>query len=117
MGPRTARQLLPDFKPKNPELMVLDSYEGTAPQEFWDTFPSNRDLEKGPPFVLNGDRFLSMAEELGVTSQCMVEEVVQDIREGCDLKINESRCPPTITDNSPSVLKNGREVADVVATW
>ena len=116
-SPLPPRPVPKEFRPKHPELMILDDYSGSAPPEYWRTFPSNRDEDSEPPFNMKADKFMAIAEELGITDQCPVKEVVADIRYGCDLKINEAKCPPTWSENSPSVAKNGVEVADTLAFW
>ena len=50
------------FHPKNPEVKTLSNYKDATPVSFWDSFPSNKNLEQGPPFILDPNKFLGTAE-------------------------------------------------------
>ena len=110
--PRPAKK---PFKPKCPELPQLQSYVGSAPKDFWEKFPSNRNIHGKSPFKMNPDRLEELAAEAGVCDQFMVKSVADDIRFGADLKVDGDKCKPNISRNAPSAFKRGREVTDTIA--
>ena len=105
------------FKPKCPEVMVLRSYGGSAPETFWKSFPVNRNIHGKSPFVMDGDRLLELAVAAGVDDMSTVKAVANDIKFGCDLKVDASKCKPTRSSNAPSAKKEGRKVTDALAMW
>ena len=111
-SPRIARKV---FKPKCPEVQTLPSYVGSAPDEFWDSFPSNRNIHGGSPYKMKPDRLEELALEAGVMDMDLVRAVANDIRHGADLKVDSDKCKPYISSNAPSAYKRGREVTDSVA--
>ena len=54
------------FTPKCPDLMKLQSYEGTFPKGFWDAFPEYKPESWDPSSWISGDELLASAEEAGV---------------------------------------------------
>ena len=103
------------FKPKCPDVSRLETYAGSAPTEFWDSFPSNRNIHGGCPFPMDADRLEELAAEAGVMDVGLVQAVANDIRHGADLKVDGERCKPYISKNAPSAYKRGREVTDSIA--
>ena len=63
--PVPPRDPKPDFVAKCKNVKFLDDYTRPASQEFWDSFPCDKDLDSGPPFVLKPGKFLEWAEQLG----------------------------------------------------
>ena len=96
------------FKPKCPEIPVLDDYSGEAGDDFWDKFPKNMDMFGGSPYKLDADLLVKRAKEAGYANMALVDEIANDIRHGCDLKVNEVRCPVTRSYNAPSAAAEGK---------
>ena len=67
---RTARrpELTPPkvFSPKCPNLVRLDSYEGTFPLRFWDEFPVYKPSSWEPDSWISGKKLLGEARDAGV---------------------------------------------------
>ena len=63
------------FVPKNPEVMELESYEGAAIQEFWDSFPKCYG-ENFPPFKLNTGKLEELAREAELSEMSQLNEVI-----------------------------------------
>ena len=81
---------LKKFTPKCPEIPVLKNYEFGVPKSFWDKFPVNRDSHGQGPYHLKADLILDRAIQSGVQNMKVVREVVNNIRNGCDLQVDRS---------------------------
>ena len=67
------------FKPKF-NLPALNSYEGCAPEGFWDIFPSN--LNDSVHSLVNGYALRSLAEAWGFPDTALLDKVCQDLNFG-----------------------------------
>ena len=105
------------FKPKCPNVPVLKNYSNGTTKKFWSKFPENRDLLGGSPYKINADLLVERAEKCGVADMLTVRAVANDIRNGCDLKVDAKSCKPTKTTNAPSAYKDGIKVTDALASW
>lgn len=105
------------FKPKLPNLPVLKNYGVPAGKDYWKEFPSKRNLHSRSPYKLRSDRLLELAVEANVPDMDTVMAVIDQINNGCDLRVDVSKYVPSRTANAPSVKQNGRLVADALGTW
>ena len=105
------------FKPKLPHLPILKNYGVPAGDDYWEKFPSKRNLHTKSPYKLRSDRLMELALEANVCDMVTVNAVIDQINNGCDLKVDESKYIPSRTANAPSVKQNGRLVADALGTW
>ena len=105
------------FKPKCPQIPLLKSYCNGGSSDFWTKFPKNEEITGKSPYKLDGEQILQRAITSGVTDLNTVKQVVNDIKFGCDLKVDKNKCKPTKTSNAPSAYKDGQKVTDALATW
>ena len=99
-----------------PGIPVLDDYSVDPGNAFWELFPRNRNMRGGTPFKVDVSRLRSLAveAELSCPDMELLEEVVKDIIEGADLKVQDTYVP-TRTTNARSALVDGKWVTDEVA--
>ena len=116
-NPLPPRPPLKVFKPKLPELQVLKNYGVPAKESYWKKFPANRNMHGGSPYKLNSSRLYELALEARVPDMVIVNAVIDQIDNGCDLAVDESKYIPSRTANTPSVKRDGRLVADALGTW
>ena len=114
LPPRPPKKL---FNPKLPNLPILKNYGVPAGDDYWKEFPPMRNLHSKSPYKLRSDRLLELAKEANITDMVTVNAVIDQINNGCDLKVDESKYIPSRTANAPSVKQNGRLVADALGTW
>ena len=111
------------FKPKQPNVKILANYSTFPGPDFWKTgvgmgnFPSNRNIHGKSPFKMNADEIEELANRVDLPAKRLVKEVCNDIRHGCDLKVDANKCKPTVSKNAPSAIKDGMKVTDALADW
>ena len=116
IGPPPSPPPKKQFSPKCPELPTLKHYEFGAPKKFWDKFPSNRDWKATGPYKLDGEQILRRAINANVQNMTVVNQVVQHIKEGCDLRVRPSYTT-RMSSNAPSAREEGDRVTDELAVW
>ena len=104
---------------KCPEIPVLEKYDGTANQDFWDKFPK-KDLPLVPETQINVER---LSEELALVSDKLTQAQRDRGMRALDFLSNGApsnqvkRLGSSFTKNSPGTLKHGAAVSDNIATW
>ena len=106
-----------EFKPDNPEVVVLDDYSKAPGKDFWKKFPKNKNIRGGTPYKIKVDKIEELIVEAGEPEQLVTlfEEVKSDIVNGADLKV-EPGYKPTVSKNAASAFKDGKYVTDAVAS-
>ena len=106
-----------DFK--NPEIPILDCYEGDAGDVFWEKFPK-RELPGHPTTRVNIENFesrvLSVKDKMMGTEFSRAERVIQDLKYGASA-YQISDLPPLKSYNAKSAFENGALLTDTMATW
>ena len=103
------------FKPKFPEIPVLEDYKAGGDQEFWSKFPANMSEKIAPEF--NAEALSRMVDRLGCSDRARVDRVLTYLREGADIGCRgEFRCS-TNSRNASSAYESGKEVTDAIAGW
>ena len=74
-------------------------------------------MTDGSPYKLNADLLVQRAEMCGIANMSTVRAVANDIRNGCDLKVDSNKCKPTRSTNAPSAYHDGEKVTDALASW
>ena len=105
------------FKAKCPEIPILKNYDFGAPRSFWNKFPVNKNIKKPGPFKLDAEQILSRATKCGVQNMRVVRGFVNDIKNGCNLKVDNDAYKPRKSNNAPSARDEGEKVSDALATW
>ena len=102
------------FKPKY-DLPPLESYEGEAPKEFWDKFPSHGVNRAGG--TVNGYALEHLATQCGYPDLATLAAVVRDLKRGAVIGCTGEFRNPGRARNAPSALTEGRKVTDCIADW
>ena len=103
------------FKPRFPELPVLEDYKAGGDTEFWSEFPANMSERISPAF--SAEALCRMVDRLGCSDRARVDRVLTYLREGADIGCKgKFRCS-TSSKNASSAYESGREVTDAIAGW
>ena len=102
------------FKPKH-DLPILPNYRQAAPEEFWNSFPSN--YVQPAISLVNGQVLQRMALETGRVCPILLQAVVSDITLGASIGCKGYCRRPTKASNAPSAYTDGRKVTDAIADW
>ena len=102
------------FKPKF-DLPILTRYDGVAPKEFWDVFPSNR---RAPAkSLIDASVLRGLAVDCGFTDLSLLDKIFQDLSEGADIGCTGEVRKASRARNAPSAHLNGEKVTDAIADW
>ena len=106
-----------EFVAENPEVPILENYTKGAPDSFWDKFPENKNERGGSPFKIDTSalREIVMSSDPSDVTVQLLEEVVKDIENGCDLAISEGH-EPTISKNAKACGDRGKHITDMLAS-
>ena len=104
---------------KNTELQILDSYEGNAPDAFWEKFPK-RALPKSVKSKVNVLKLrrliLKASDKMTRSERKRANKIVKDLRVGADA-YQRSELPPITSRNAKSAYEHGALLTDTIATW
>ena len=104
---------------KSPEILKLSHYHGTAPNEFWDNFPT-RPLPTAPSTPICHHNLIQLVHSLGkkfsISQLARVSVLVDELKFGVSLPLSLI-LPAMSLANSPSVNSHGEEFTDVLAWW
>lgn len=103
------------FKPKFPNLLVLEDYNQSAPPAFWTNFPSN--LVQPAKSAVSHRRLRALAKEAGFKNHALLEAVCRDLEKGALIGCKPEFRHPTAATNAESALQAGRQVSDALADW
>ena len=102
------------FKPKN-NLPALNSYKGSAPDSFWDIFPSNY-VQPAPPSI-NAVKLERLAIECGFKDKGLLGAILNDVKYGAVIGCRGHFRDPSFSSNAPSAYEDGEKVTDAIASW
>jgi len=103
------------FKPKFPEIPVLNCYKGRLPDEFWDKFPVNLKCPAEPS--LKKKKLKQWAQALGVSDPERFQRVIGYVESGADIGCRGAARLPSRSSNAPSAYEYGPQVTDAIAEW
>jgi hypothetical protein len=103
------------FKPKFPEIPVLNCYKGRLPDEFWDKFPVNLKCPAVPS--LKKKKLKQWAQALGVSDPERLQQVLGYVENGADIGCKGAAPLPSRSSNAPSAYDYGPQVTDAIAEW
>ncbi len=103
------------FKPKFPEIPVLNCYKGRAPEYFWDKFPVNMTCPAVPS--LKKKKLKQWAQAVGVSDPAQFQRVIGYVEKGADIGCRGEARLPTRSSNAPSAYEFGPQVTDAIAEW
>ena len=103
------------FKPRFPEIPVLESYKEEAGQRFWDKFPCNMDQSVKPMFSYR--ELGRMADENEGVNMDRVRRVIGYLARGADIGCRGVFRTGTVSGNAASAYESGPEVSDAIAGW
>ena len=106
---------LKQFKPKYPEIPVLQDYRKPAPKEFWEKFPSNLQCPGTP--AMQGRRLKQWADAVGCGDQARLNRVLSYIEKGADIGCRGTAREPSTSGNAESAYAAGAQVTDAIAEW
>ena len=104
---------------KNPEIPILESYEGKASQDFWDKFPKRGLPDRATTRVDVGKltaRVNEVRTQMSVTECKRADKLLRDLVVGAD-SFQKSELPPINSPNSRTAVENGALLTDTIATW
>ena len=103
---------------KNSEIPILNNYEISADESFWEKFPK-RSLPAKASTRVNVEALRSHVEvksKMSRTEVSRVEKVLLDLAEGASA-YQKVQLPPLNSVNSRSATENGILLTDTIATW
>ena len=104
---------------KNPEIPILESYEGKASQDFWDRFPKRGLPDRATTRVDVGNltaRVNEVRTQMSETECKRADKLLRDLVVGAD-SFQKSELPPINSPNSRTAVENGALLTDTIATW
>lgn len=108
---------LKKFKSKH-KLPKLESYEVTAPDWYWESWPQ-LSWEEGKKIKSQIDPLILM--NLGTQTKfpypCLLKEICKDLKKGASLGVREDHQIPSTATNAPSAMDDGEKVSDELAAW
>ena len=110
--------ITPDYKYKYKQLPILESYEGTFPEEYW----SHWDTNPYDPAVMSWvdpDKLLYEAQTSDYQDTNRLAKAVEMLRNGATLGTTGNSRLPSSVRNSRSVWEHGAgpKVADTLHDW
>ena len=110
--------ITPDYKYKYKQLPILESYEGTFPEEYWshwDTNPYNPAVKSW----VDPDKLLHEAQTSDYQDTNRLAKAVEMLRNGATLGTTGNSRLPSSVRNSRSVWEQGAgpKVADTLHDW
>ena len=103
------------FTPANSNLRVMESYEGTLGDDYWDGWTKNPyRSEKGS--MISHDEVRKVAKELNFSEVKKVEEIAIMLEHGADIGVEGEGRWPSQEANNASVYQFGSRVADALQT-
>ena len=103
------------FRPKNPELEVLESYEGDFPDSYWDRWTKKELSDRAVSWV-DPVRLREEAEKANIDPG-WVGKVCERLANGADTGCRGMGRAPTREKNSSTAAANGRKLADTLQSW
>ena len=104
---------------KNSEIPILNNYEISADESFWEKFPKRSVPAKASTRV-NVEALRSHVEavksKMSCTEVSRAEKVLLDLAEGASA-YQKVQLPPLNSVNSRSATENGILLTDTIATW
>ena len=108
---------LKKFKSKH-DLPKLNTYEGTAPDWYWKSWP-HLSWEEGKKMKSQIDPEILL--RLGTLTKfpypCLLKEICQDLKKGASLGVSKDHQIPSRATNAPSAMDDGDKVSDKLAAW
>ena len=116
---RTARSDLPTeppekiFKPKNPELGTLESYEGALSDDYWNKW-TRKELTGAAKSWVDSEKLREEARAVGldVDKPYWLDKECQNLSNGVDIGCLGDGRLPTRGKIAPSAAAEGRRLAD-----
>ncbi len=107
-----------DWKKKNPEIPILNSYEAQPPEEFWKSFPSNypAGLKRTVNVVVLKKYIERCWNEWTLPQKRTAEKLLKNLEGKAPAPLKRNLLG-LIEKNAPSALENGEFMTDVLATW
>ena len=103
------------FRAKNPEIGVLESYEGSFPDTYWDKW-TKRELSDKPESWLKPGVVEQLAKEVNI-DQDWINKTCSRLANGADIGCRGKGREPTRERNSPSAEAEGERLADTLQSW
>ena len=104
------------FKKVNTEVPTLPDYSVPRfPSEYWESWPSPVENLNMP--WLKADQVQEIWNETRCVSRGELEQLLADIRHGCDIGCRGDARLPTVCKNNKSADEYGDRLADNLVTW
>ena len=105
------------FKPKNPELEILEleDYKGVLPDSYWEKW-ARRELPARAESWIDPGKLRREAESVDIDRE-WIETVCARLEEGADIGCRGGGRLPTRERNSKTAAENGPRLADTLLAW
>ena len=103
-----------EFKPKF-DLPILDNYEAHAPENFWESFPSN--FVQPAASSIDHELLRLLALDAGFRDYVLLDKICADLKDGAVIGCKPEFRQPSSATNAPSSFQDGRQVTDALAAW
>ena len=114
---RPPQPLQKTWKPKQPGIPVLTSYEGSFPQDYWDKWPSYRPDDWTPNSWIRGRDLEREAREVNYPLWGNLTWCVHQLEHGADTGVQGAGRLASEGKNSKSAIKHGHLLSDSLADW
>ncbi len=101
------REKVKEFKPKFPDIPVLDDYKRVAPALFWDKFPVNL-VCPGKPSLIS-KKIKMWVNALGCSDTARLNRVLNYIDKGADIGCRVPARGPSRSSNAASAYQLDRK--------
>ena len=104
---------------KNKEIPILDSYETSPEQGFWDKFPKRKlpdEVSTRVNVEVLREHVDRCKHKMTVSEVRRAEKTLKDLTEGAGA-YQKKELPPLISENARSAYENGALLTDTIATW
>jgi hypothetical protein len=103
------------FKPKFPDLPVLEDYKVITDEKFWDVFPRN--FVQPAKSNIDAAGLARCAKQAGVGLSPHVAKVIDWVANGAEIGCKGVFRAASHSKNAKNAYVNGRQVSDAIAAW
>ena len=105
------------WKPKQPQLKILPTYEGTFEESYWADWPSYRPTDWTPSSWISGQELEREAREVGYPLWGSLLWCVDQLEHGAWTGVRGAARLASEGRNAKSAIKHGHLLSDSLADW
>ena len=106
-----------EWRPKQPQIQRLSSYEGEFPPEYWELWPRYRPICWRPQSWISGHKLEAEARECGYPHKENLRWATDLLEHGAHTGVKGAGRLPSAGNNAKSAILNGHLLSDSLAEW